>query len=295
MDYQESFINYLTYERRMSSHTVIAYRKDLDQFVSFGIKCIEVFDFKKVDAKIVRNWIVYLMENDFTPRSINRKISTVKAFFLYLMKSGVVENNPAANITLPKIRKKLPVYVEENRLNQLLDNGFFSDDFKGIRDKLIILLLYGTGVRLAELITLKTRDIDMNECLLKVKGKRQKERIIPFPRSIRVNLEQYLNEINRISISLPEELLITEKGNPVYPKLIYRVVHNYLSLVTVIEQKSPHVMRHSYATHLLNRGADLNAVKELLGHSNLSATQIYTHTTFEKLHSIYKQAHPRGN
>jgi len=295
MDYQESFINYLTYERRMSSHTVIAYRKDLDQFVSFGIKCIEVFDFKKVDAKIVRNWIVYLMENDFTPRSINRKISTVKAFFLYLMKSGVVENNPAANITLPKIRKKLPVYVEENRLNQLLDNGFFSDDFKGIRDKLIILLLYGTGVRLAELITLKTRDIDMNECLLKVKGKRQKERIIPFPRSIHVNLEQYLNEINRISISLPEELLITEKGNPVYPKLIYRVVHNYLSLVTVIEQKSPHVMRHSYATHLLNRGADLNAVKELLGHSNLSATQIYTHTTFEKLHSIYKQAHPRGN
>src|SRR5690554_3703184 len=295
MDYQESFINYLTYERRMSSHTVIAYRKDLDQFVSFGIKCIEVFDFKKVDAKIVRNWIVYLMENDFTPRSINRKISTVKAFFLYLMKSGVVENNPAANITLPKIRKKVPVYVEENGLNQLLDNGFFSDDFKGIRDKLIILLLYGTGVRLAELITLKTRDIDMNECLLKVKGKRQKERIIPFPRSIRVNLEQYLNEINRISISLPEELLITEKGNPVYPKLIYRVVHNYLSLVTVIEQKSPHVMRHSYATHLLNRGADLNAVKELLGHSNLSATQIYTHTTFERLHSIYKQAHPRGN
>src|SRR5690554_4015405 len=163
MDYQESFINYLTYERRMSSHTVIAYRKDLDQFVSFGIKCIEVFDFKKVDAKIVRNWIVYLMENDFTPRSINRKISTVKAFFLYLMKSGVVENNPAANITLPKIRKKLPVYVEENRLNQLLDNGFFSDDFKGIRDKLIILLLYGTGLRLAELITLKTRDIDRSE------------------------------------------------------------------------------------------------------------------------------------
>ncbi len=295
MEYQESFINYLTFERRLSAHTVIAYRKDLDQFVSFGTKCIEVFDFKKVDAKFIRNWIVFLMENNYNPLSINRKISTIKAFFHYLMKNGIVENNPAVNIVLPKVRKKLPVYVEENRLNQLLDNGFFSDDFKGIRDKLIILLLYGTGIRLAELVSLKTRDIDMNECLLKVKGKRQKERIIPFPRSIHANIKQYLDVKNGLDIHHPDELLITEKGNPVYPKLIYRVVHNYLSLVTVIEQKSPHVMRHSFATHLLNNGADLNAVKELLGHSNLAATQVYTHTTFEKLHSIYKQAHPRGN
>ena len=295
MDYQESFINYLTNEKRMSSHTVVAYKKDLDQFVCFGTESIGVFDFKKVNSKFVRSWIVYLMEQDYTPKSINRKISTLKAFFRFLMKNDVVDVNPAINITLPKVRKKLPMYVEENRLHQLLDNGFFSEDFKGIRDKLIILLLYGTGIRLAELVTLQERDIDMKECLLKVKGKREKERIIPYPRSVNLLLKQYMEVRKNVSELLPGELLVTEKGKPVYMKLVYRVVHSYLGLVTSIEQKSPHVLRHSYATHLLNKGADLNAVKELLGHSNLTATQVYTHTTFEKLHSIYKQAHPRGN
>jgi integrase/recombinase XerC len=234
------------------------------------------------------------MEQQYTPRSVNRKISTVKAFFRFLMKNEVVENNPAVNIPVPKIRKRLPNFVEENNLHHLLDDGFFPDDFSGIRDKLIITLLYGTGIRLAELLQLKERDFDTSGYLMKVLGKRQKERIIPYPRSINQLLQQYIEIRNREIGNCCEALLVTVKGEPVYEKLIYRVVNKYLEKVTSLEKKSPHVLRHSYATHLLNRGADLNAIKELLGHSNLSATQIYTHTTFEKLHNIYKQAHPRG-
>lgn len=294
MNYQESFVNYLKYEKRNSSHTVTAYKKDLDQFVSFCTEMVGEFDIKRVDAKLVRNWIVTLMEQKYTPRSVSRKISTVKAFYRFLMKNEVVENNPATNIPVPKIRKKLPNFVEENNLHHLLDDGFFTDDFKGIRDKLIITLLYGTGIRLAELLNLKDRDFDTKGYLIKVLGKRQKERIIPYPRSINQLLQQYLEIRNREIGNSKEALLVTDKGRPVYEKLIYRVVNKYLELVTSLEKKSPHVLRHSYATHLLNKGADLNAVKELLGHSNLSATQVYTHTTFEKLHSIYKQAHPRG-
>ncbi len=295
MNYQESFINYLTYEKRMSSHTVVAYKKDLDQFVAFCTEMIGVFDFKMVDTLIVRGWVVRLMESGYSPRSVTRKISTVKAFFKYLMRNELTEVNPAVNVTLPKIRKKLPNYVEENSLHRLLDTGFFGNDFTGVRDKLIILLLYGTGIRLSELLQLRESDFDMSGYLIKVKGKRQKERVIPYPRSINVLLQQYLEVRNREVGRMDDVLLLTAKGRPVYFKLIYRVVTRYLGLVTSLEKKSPHVLRHSYATHLLNKGADLNAVKELLGHSSLAATEIYTHTTFEKLHSIYKQAHPRGN
>jgi len=294
MNYQESFIDYLRYEKRNSSHTVTAYKKDLDQFVSFCTEMVGEFDIKRVDVKLVRSWIVTLMEQEYTPRSVSRKISTIKAFYRFLMKNEIVENNPATNIPVPKIRKKLPNFVEENNLHHLLDDGYFTDDFKGIRDKLIITLLYGTGIRLAELLNLKDRDFDTKGYLVKVLGKRQKERIIPYPRSINQLLQQYLDIRNREIGNSREALLVTDKGKPVYEKLIYRVVNKYLELVTSLEKKSPHVLRHSYATHLLNKGADLNAVKELLGHSNLSATQIYTHTTFEKLHTIYKQAHPRG-
>ncbi|MEE4286973.1 MAG: tyrosine-type recombinase/integrase [Mariniphaga sp.] len=294
MNYQESFVNYLKYEKRNSSHTVTAYKKDLDQFVSFCTEMVGEFDIKRVDSKLVRSWIVFLMEEEYTPRSVSRKVSTVKAFYRFLMKNEIVENNPATNIPVPKIRKKLPNFVEENNLHHLLDDGYFTNDFKGIRDKLIITLLYGTGIRLAELLNLKDRDFDIKGYLIKVLGKRQKERIIPYPRSINQLLQQYLEIRNREIGNSQEMLLVTEKGKPVYEKLIYRVVNKYLELVTSLEKKSPHVLRHSYATHLLNKGADLNAVKELLGHSNLSATQIYTHTTFEKLHTIYKQAHPRG-
>ncbi len=294
MKYQESFISYMKYEKRYSSHTLVAYKKDLDQFVLYCIEMIGEFNVKAVDSGVLRNWIVYLMEQQLTPRSVNRKVSTIKAFFRFLMKNEVVESNPAVNLTLPKIRKKLPNFVEENNLHHLLDDGFFENNFRGVRDKLIITLLYGTGVRLSELLNLKDRDVDTKGYLIKVLGKRQKERIIPYPRSINILFFQYIELRNQELGNSHEKLLVTEKGKPIYEKLIYRVVKKNLEKVTSLEQKSPHVLRHSFATHLLNKGADLNAVKELLGHSNLAATQIYTHTTFEKLHNIYKQAHPRG-
>lgn len=294
MSYQESFIDYLKYEKRFSSHTVTAYKKDLDQFVQFCTEVVGDFNVKETDTKLVRAWVVSLMEQNLAPRSVNRKVTTLKSFFKFLMKEQVVENNPATTLPLPKIRKKLPGFVEENNLHHLLDDDFFSDDFKGIRDKLIITLLYGTGIRLAELLRIKESDFNKKEHLIKVLGKRNKERVIPYPAEINNLLELYVNEKRDTIGSKTERLLVTESGKPVYEKLIYRVVKNNLAKVTLLEKKSPHVLRHTYATHLLNKGADLNAVKELLGHSNLAATQIYTHTTFERLHDIYKQAHPRG-
>jgi integrase/recombinase XerC len=294
MSYQESFINYLKYEKRFSSHTVVAYKNDLDQFVQYCTVVVGEFIVNGVDTKLVRSWIVHLMEQELSPRSVNRKVSTVKSFFKFLMKEQIVENNPAINLPLPKIRKKLPNFVEENNLHHLLDDGFFSDDFRGVRDKLIINLLYGTGIRLAELLQLKDSDINTKEYLIKVLGKRKKERVIPYPKSINNLLALYVGLRNEQVETSSPRLLVTEKGKPVYEKLIYRVVKDNLSKVTSLEKRSPHVLRHTYATHLLNKGADLNAVKELLGHSNLAATQVYTHTTFEKLQGIYKQAHPRG-
>ena len=294
MSYQESFINFLQYEKRFSPHTVTAYKNDLDQFVEFCTKMVGDFVVKNVDSRLVRSWVVELMENNIAPRSVGRKITTLKSFYKYLMKEQIVESNPAANIPLPKVRKKLPEFVEENSLHQLLDNGAFENDFKGTRDKFIVALFYGTGMRLSELRSLTDKDLDTKNHLIRVLGKRQKERVIPYPREINKLLEQYVTIRDKEFGGKTNFLLVTEKGKQVYEKLVYRVVNSNLAKVTVLEKKSPHVLRHSYATHLLNKGADLNAVKELLGHSNLAATQVYTHTTFEKLRDSYKQAHPRG-
>lgn len=294
MSHQESFVNYLKYERRFSSHTVVAYNNDLDQFVLFCTMTVGEFSVKTIDTKTMRSWVVHLMEQKLSPRSVSRKVTTVKSFFKYLMREQIVEVNPAVNLPLPKIRKKLPHFVEENNLHHLLDDGFFSDDFCGVRDKLIFSLLYGTGIRLSELLGLKDTDFDTKEYLIRVLGKRNKERVIPYPRSINNLLVLYVKLREEAIGHIPEKLLVTEKGNPVYEKLIYRIVKSNLAKVTSLEKKSPHILRHTYATHLLNKGADLNAVKELLGHSNLAATQVYTHTTFEKLRESYKQAHPRG-
>jgi len=216
MDCQESFINYLKYEKRCSSHTVVAYKNDLDQFVQFCVQMVGEFNVKKVDAKLVRSWIVQLMENKLSARSVNRKITTVKSFFKYLAKEQIVENNPATYLSLPKIRKKLPNFVEERNLNHLLDDGYFSDDFKGLRDKLIINLLYGTGIRLAELLKLRDSDFDTKTCLIKVLGKRKKERIIPYPASINHLLEMYIEIRNKTVEHKTERLLVTEKGIEVY-------------------------------------------------------------------------------
>lgn len=294
MDYQESFIAYLQYEKRDSSHTVTAYRKDLSQFAQFCAERSGAFDPGSVDRKLVRDWVVSLMEAGLTPRSVRRKISTLKSYYRFLMKMGHLESTPVTDIPLPKVRKKLPVFVEEPRLNHLLDDGFFGSDFPGIRDKLVITLLYGTGIRLSELLSLPVARVDLDQCQIKVEGKRNKERIIPFPMSMKGQIREYLECREALTGSGEGMLVVTDKGVPAYGKLIYRIVRNYLTRVTLAEKRSPHVLRHTYATHLLNKGADLNAVKELLGHANLAATEVYTHTTFEKLHGVYRQAHPRG-
>ena len=296
MSYQESFINYLKYEKRFSAHTVVAYKNDLDQFVEFTTIVVGEFHVKEVSSDIVRGWLLHLMEQGLSSRSIHRKITSVKAFYNYLMREEIVEVNPAVSQTLPKVRKKLPNFVSEESLNTLLDSDdSFENDFQGIRDRLIVSLFYGTGIRLTELMNLKEQDIDIKTNLIRVLGKRQKERIIPYPAEINSLFESYVIARNKQIGYKTEYLLVTEKGDQVYEKLIYRVVKKNLAKVTSLEKKSPHVLRHTYATHLLNKGADLNAVKELLGHSNLAATQVYTHTTFEKLRDSYKQAHPRGD
>ena len=294
MSYQESFINFLKYEKRYSPHTVKAYKKDLDRFVEFYTKMVGDFIVKDVDLQLLRSWVVDLMEHDYSPSSVSRMMTAVKSFYNFLLREQVVDVNPAINVPLPKIRKKLPHFVEENNLNHLLDDDLFDNGFRGRRDKLIISLFYGTGIRLAELINLKDRDFDTAEYLIKVLGKRNKERIVPYPREINQLFADYLAVRDSEIVNNSGYLFVTEKGKQIYEKLVYRVVKSNLARVTSLEKKSPHVLRHTYATHLLNNGADLNAVKELLGHANLAATQVYTHTTFEKLQQSYKQAHPRG-
>ncbi|WP_319501040.1 tyrosine-type recombinase/integrase [uncultured Draconibacterium sp.] len=294
MSYQESFINFLKYEKRYSPHTVKAYEKDLDRFVEFCTKMVGDFVVKDVGLKLLRSWVVDLMEHDYNPSSVSRMMTAVKSFYNFLLREQVVDINPAINVPLPKIRKKLPHFVEENNLNHLLDDDLFDNGFRGRRDKLIISLFYGTGIRLAELINLKDRDFNTAEYLIKVLGKRNKERIVPYPREINQLFNDYLEIRNDEIVNNSGYLFVTEKGKQIYEKLVYRVVKSNLARVTSLEKKSPHVLRHTYATHLLNNGADLNAVKELLGHANLAATQVYTHTTFEKLQQSYKQAHPRG-
>nr|WP_321484956.1 tyrosine-type recombinase/integrase [uncultured Draconibacterium sp.] len=294
MSYQESFINFLKYEKRYSPHTVKAYKKDLDRFVEFYTKMVGDFIVKDVDLQLLRSWVVDLMEHDYSPSSVSRMMTAVKSFYNFLLREQVVDVNPAINVPLPKIRKKLPHFVEENNLNHLLDDDLFDNGFRGRRDKLIISLFYGTGIRLAELINLKDRDFNTTEYLVKVLGKRNKERIVPYPREINQLFADYLAVRDSEIVNNSGYLFVTEKGKQIYEKLVYRVVKSNLARVTSLEKKSPHVLRHTYATHLLNNGADLNAVKELLGHANLAATQVYTHTTFEKLQQSYKQAHPRG-
>lgn len=290
---RESFLNYLKYEKRYSQHTVTAYKKDLEQFFSFGQELVDDFCVKYVDGDIVRRWVVSLMDEGFTPQSVNRKISTLKSYFKFLLREGDIESNPMDKVISPKIRKKLPRFVKVEELNRLLDGRFFTGDFPGIRDKAVITLFYGTGMRLSELKELKISDFDLKACIVKVSGKRKKERLIPFPFEIVKVLNDYLRVRDEIFGAATSWLFLTDKGDKIYDKLIYRIVNKYLAMVTTIDKKSPHVLRHSYATHLLNNGAELNAIKELLGHSNLSATQVYTHNTFEKLKDVYKQAHPR--
>jgi integrase/recombinase XerC len=294
MLYKENYLSYLRFEKRYSPHTVEAYEKDLIQFYDFC--SINGFSDSALDHKSIRLWIVNLLETDHTPRSVNRKISSLKNYIRYLIKEGKLANDPLFKIIRPKTNKRNPVFVEEESLNNILDVFDFGDDYTGIRNRLIIELLYKTGMRRSELVSLDLNSFDISNSVLKVKGKRNKERLIPLDNSIRRELNHY---IDKRFIEFPDSvtsfLFLTDSGKPIYDKLVYRIVVNFLNQVTTLTKKSPHVLRHTFATHLLNHGADLNAIKELLGHANLSATQVYTHNTFEKLKDVYNKAHPRAN
>lgn len=293
MSHQESFLKYLKYEKRYSGLTLVAYKKDLDQFEEFFVKEIGDFDILRIDDKVVRTWVVEMMEKKLSPRTVAKKVAALKSFYKYLLRKEIIDESKLNNTILPKIRKKLPFFVEEKNMHHLLDDIEFGRDFEGVRDKLVISMFYGTGVRLSELLNLKDVDVDRTESLIKVLGKRNKERIIPYPKTLNPLIEQYLKVRNESVDKKVDYFFLTAKGVKVYEKLFYRIVNNNLSKVTTVDKRSPHVLRHTFATHMLNNGADLNAVKELLGHANLSATQVYTHTSLDKIKKVYKQAHPR--
>ncbi len=294
MSYKESFLNYLRYEKRYSVHTLRSYETDMDQFLAF-LEDSGSGDITAVDFRGVRAWIVSMMEHDITSRSVNRKIATLRSFFKYLMREKVIDRNPMDKIVPPKTNKQLPHFVEQDKMLTLLDDYDFGDDFNGVRNRLIIDMLYITGMRLTELINLTVSSVNMTDLSIKVLGKRNKERLIPFNPAYADVFKKYLALRKETFPGINHDyFFVTNKGARLYEKFVYRVVNRYLRFVTTMDKKSPHVLRHTFATHMLNRGADLNAIKEILGHANLSATQIYTHTTFEKLKTIYKQAHPRA-
>jgi len=290
----KNYVSYLTNEKRYSQHTIKSYLTDLNQYFDFLNTQFEV---SPVDAnyQIIRSFIVKLVESGLTGKSVNRKISTLKGYYKYLIKEGEIETNPLTKISGPKIKKSLPSFITEEKINFLLDEIPFENNFEGFRNKNIISLFYYSGIRSAELINLKVSDLDFYNQTLKVLGKRNKERIIPMHPSLIKEITIFINNWREEKPSTSDKFLfLTSKGNQLYPKLVYNIVNKSLNQITTQNKKSPHVLRHTFATHMLNNGADLNSVKELLGHVNLNATEIYTHNTFEKLKNIYKQAHPRA-
>jgi integrase/recombinase XerC len=289
----EDFILYLQTEKRYSEHTLSAYKNDINQFHAF---CHEN-DLGGMDLhfRTIRSWVVSLMDTGYSPRSVHRKLTSLQSYCKYLIRIGELDSNPMDKVQKPRLNRRIPSFVDEVQIDRLLDDFDFGDDFEGIRNKLILDLLYQTGIRRSELIKLSFASLDLEGKSLKVSGKRKKERIIPLGDELIARINEYAARRNEIILPDKEApLFITAKGKPLYDKLVYRVVTRYLSLVTTLDKKSPHILRHTFATHMLNHGADLNTIKELLGHANLSATQVYTHNTFKKLKSIYNQAHPRA-
>jgi integrase/recombinase XerC len=295
MDHKESFLQYLQIEKRYSPLTVRSYLNDLDQFDKYLVAQNLPGSPESITSHDIRSWIVSLLENGYTSVSVHRKVSCLRVFYRYLRKEGFTKADPLEKVVLPKMKKKLPVFVDEDSLNKLLDDYDFGGDFKGIRNRLIVEMLYLTGIRRAELTGLHDIDVDIEGATVKVTGKRNKQRIIPLLKSFTARIKEYIKVRNEAFPVIENRwFFISNKGNKLYDKYVYNIVRKYLTMVTTIEKRSPHVLRHTFATHMLNRGADLNSIKELLGHANLSATQIYTHNSFEKLRKVYKQAHPRA-
>lgn len=296
--YIQQFLDFLKFEKRYSRHTVISYQTDLEQFESFLISQYDAPSIESITSSMIRTWMAEMKEDTLTSKTINRKLSSLKSFYKFLLRHKIVEQNPLTVISVPKINKRLPSFVAEADMQQLLDyfvkleaSGSFSWEQK--TERLVIVLFYETGMRLSELMQLKESQIDFGYGHIKILGKGNKERIIPVSNATLQLIKSYISQKQK-SAETAEWLLTNEKGKPLYAKKIYSIVNRYLSGFTTIDKKSPHVLRHSFATHLTNNGAELNAVKELLGHSSLAATQVYTHNSIEKLKEAYKKAHPKA-
>ena len=290
---KDAFIKYLKFEKRLSNHTILSYDNDLKQFETFFKAYSISKEIKTTDKRAIRSWIVELSLKKLSPKSINRKIATLKSFFKFLIKREVIEINPSTNITSLKTDQKIPNFLKEKDVNFLFDNLILEKNFNGERDMMILELLYGTGIRISELINLKTRNINLPKKEMKIMGKRKKERIIPLHQQIISQIKKYLGKKNEIK-STHEFLLCTNKGKKLYPMLIYRIVKKHLSSLINSKKYNPHLLRHTFATHILNKGGDLNSIKDLLGHESLAATQIYTHNSIEKLKETFKASHPRA-
>ena len=295
MGYEERFLEYMLHERRCSPLTVSSYRKDLSLFDEF-LRDRSVERVEDVLPKDIRQWIMQLMHDGMQPRSVNRKVATLKSFFRFLLQDGVIKKNPCSMVNSVKTAKKLPTFLEEGEMNDMLSPEYFQDDYEGVRDRAVLTTFYLTGMRRAELIGLTDAMVDFGRQVITVLGKRNKERIIPMTPVLISNLKSYLQRRNEMFGAGPSSgsFFLTAKGEPIYAQLVYRIVHKHIAMVSSVTKKSPHVLRHTFATVLLNNGAELMAIKELLGHTSLAATQVYTHSNFEQLNKIYKQAHPRA-
>ena len=291
----DSFLKHLQYEKRLSHNTVVAYENDLIQLKTFIQKTFSTSDITAANHTMIRSWIVDLVEGGIGPPSVNRKIACLRTFFKFLLRNELISKDPMAKISVLKTKKRLPVFVKEEDMVNLLDNQIFPETFEGQRDRLILELFYGTGIRLAELIYLKENCIDLNTRTIKVLGKRNKERVIPFSAPLVELITNYLTIRNReVPMKEHGNFFVRRTGEICYPMMVYKIVKTNLDRFAKMEKRSPHVLRHTYATHLLNNGAELNAVKDLLGHTSLAATQVYTHNSIEKLKKVFEQAHPKA-
>lgn len=292
----EEFIDYLNKERRSSRHTVTAYRNDLLQFASHLQALHDSVDLLKADHHDIRSWVISIMDDlGYDPRTVNRKVSALRSYYKWQIARENIKANPTAKVLSLKTKKKLPLFIEAEQMESLLNTMEFGEGFSGIRDRMLIELLYCTGMRRSEAIGLLDADVDLSQRNLKVLGKRNKERLIPFTQQMEQLIRKYQETRDQQFPGIaPHAFLLNDKGQKMNDGFVYRKVNAYLRMVSTLERKSPHILRHTFATHMLNNGADLNAIKELLGHADLSATQVYTHNTIDKLNKIYKQAHPRA-
>lgn len=292
----DAFINYLEHEKRASPHTVLAYRKDLEQFGEFCVFSFDRGDITGADHSEIRAWIIDRIDQGLSPTSVNRKVATLRSFYKFLMRSGEIIKDPTYKLRVLKTPKRLPEFIQETAIEKILDEMVYTSDFDGQRDRMVMEFLYLTGVRLSELLGLKWKDINLISDEVKVLGKRKKERIIPLTNGLKKNIILYKKvfEETFLNVNDSDYFIITNKKEQAYPMKIYRIVRYYLDLYAQTTKRSPHILRHTFATHLLNKGADLNAVKDLLGHGSLAATQVYTHNSMEKLKAVFEQAHPKA-